>query len=580
MGVAVFTVIACIVGLMALAGMLALSGGEPHIDDGSVMALHLSGTVEERASQSLFGEIGNASEVVVGLDDILSAIKRAKDDDRIRGIYIEAGMFSAGDPATAQAIRKQLADFKESGKWIVAYADSYTQTTYYICSVADKLWLNPQGIINWQGMAAQPLFLKGLLEKMGVRVQLVKVGKYKSAPETLTADKMSDANREQVAAYVTGIWQTMVDDVALSRHLSAAALNAYADSMVTFADPGRYVALGMVDSLMYTTEVKVEMRRMMGLDADADIPQVSMSEMCSLSQPEESGGKVAVYYAYGDVVDARTGNIMSDEACIDAQAMTCDLEALRDDDEVKAVVIRVNSGGGSAYASEQIWHAVSLLQEVKPVVVSMGGYAASGAYYLSCASDVIYAEPTTITGSIGIFGMFPDASQLLRDKLGIGFDAVKTNRHSDFGTLSRPFNDEERAYLEAYIDRGYTLFRQRVADGRHMSVDSVEQIAQGRVWLASDAVGIGLVDSLGGLDDAVAKAAQLANIEEWHTESYPEPADWMDLLFEEASGDHGNYLDSQLRSTLGDLYWPLRTAIEYDGRVAVQAMLPYRVTMR
>lgn len=580
LGLFVFNIIAGILCFSTIAGMFAIADSPVRIEDNTVFSLRLSGQVEERSTPGLMSQFGDVNEMIIGLDDILSAIKAAKVNDKIKGIYLEAGMFSAGDPATAHAIRQQLADFKESGKWIVAYGDTYTQTTYYICSIADHLWLNPQGMVVWQGMSAEPIFLKGMLEKFGISVQLVKVGKYKSAPETYTADEMSQPNREQVTAYLSGIWDTMVADVAQSRNLSAEALNAYADGMVTLAAPEDYVSKGLVDSLLYTDDVKLEVRRLMGLSEDDDIRQVTLAEMSAMPAPDEKGDEVAVYYAYGTVVDSRTGNIMGDEACIDARQMTHDLEELASDDDVKAVVLRINSGGGSAYASEQIWHAVSRLKAEKPVVVSMGGYAASGAYYISCASDAIYADPTTLTGSIGIFGMFPDVSQLLKDKLGLRFDAVKTNKFSDFGTLSRPFNAEERAYLESYIDRGYALFRQRVADGRGMSVDSVEQIAQGHVWLATDAVDIGLVDKLGSLDDAVAAAARLAELDEWHVAAYPELPTWMDMLFEEVTDAKGTYLDSQMRHSLGELYYPLKMAVGADEFDAVQALMPYRVTMR
>lgn len=580
LGLFVFNIIAGILCFSTIAGMFAIADSPVRIEDNTVFSLRLSGQVEERSTPGLMSQFGDASEMIMGLDDILSAIKAAKVNDKIKGIYLEAGMFSAGDPATAHAIRQQLADFKESGKWIVAYGDTYTQTTYYVCSIADHLWLNPQGMVVWQGMSAEPIFLKGMLEKFGISVQLVKVGKYKSAPETYTADEMSQPNREQVTAYLSGIWDTMVADVAQSRNLSAEALNAYADGMVTLAAPEDYVSKGLVDSLLYTDDVKLEVKRLMGLSEDDDIRQVTLAEMSAMPAPDEKGDEVAVYYAYGTVVDSRTGNIMGDEACIDARQMTHDLEELASDDDVKAVVLRINSGGGSAYASEQIWHAVSRLKAEKPVVVSMGGYAASGAYYISCASDAIYADPTTLTGSIGIFGMFPDVSQLLKDKLGLRFDAVKTNKFSDFGTLSRPFNAEERAYLESYIDRGYALFRQRVADGRGMSVDSVEQIAQGHVWLATDAVDIGLVDKLGSLDDAVAAAARLAELDEWHVAAYPELPTWIDMLFEEVTDAKGTYLDSQMRHSLGELYYPLKMAVGADEFDAVQALMPYRVTMR
>lgn len=578
-GIIIFTVAMGIISVIAIAGMIASGQSTTVVKENSVFALELSGVVEERANENIMGQIRGEVSENLGLDDILSAIKKAKDNEDIKGIYLEAGVFSAGDPASAQAIRDQLADFRKSGKWIVAYGDAYTQTTYYICSVADKVYLNPQGAVDWHGMSSQPMFFKDLLAKFGVKIQLVKVGKYKSAPETMTADKMSEPNREQVTAFTQGVWDNMVNAVAQSRKLTAQSLNAYADSMVAFAEPNEYVKNKMVDKLLYTDQVKGEIKKLLKIDEDETINQLSLADMINIPVKETASDKIAVYYAFGDIVDANPGGLAGN-ACIDAQVVTKDLEKLKNDDDVKAVVIRVNSGGGSAYASEQIWHAVSELKAKKPVVVSMGGYAASGGYYMSCNANYIYAEPTTLTGSIGIFGMIPDFSQLLTEKLGVKFDVVKTNKFSDFGTMSRPFNAEEISYLEAYIDRGYKLFRKRVADGRKMPVEKVEEIAQGRVWLGQDALKIKLVDALGGLDKAVAKAAELAKINEYATASYPALPNWMDQLLEEATGTGGNYLDEQIKNSLGEYYAPISLIKNLDKHNAVQARMPYVVVMK
>lgn len=579
-GLVVFTCVMGVISIASIVGIIAASSSSEELSDNSVFVLPLKGKISERSDDGLLSQMGASEELVVGLDDILSSIKKAKDNDKIKGIYIEAGMFSAGDPASAQAIRNQLRDFRGSGKWIVAYGDSYTQTAYYICSVADKVWLNPQGTINWVGMASQPYFLKGLLEKLGIDIQLVKVGKYKSAPEMLTADKMSDANREQVTAYLTGIWTNMVDEVAESRNITPAQLNQYADELISLSDAETFVKSGMVDSLIYTTSVKQELKRLLGTGEKEELRKAYITDLKGISDPLASGDEIAVYYAYGNIVDSRAGGLLDKEACIDAQKVVKDLEKLKDDKNVKAVVIRVNSGGGSAYASEQIWKAVTDLKEKKPVVVSMGGYAASGGYYISCNANEIFAEPTSITGSIGIFGMFPDVSKLLKDKLSLKFDVVKTNKFSDFGTPSRPFNSEETAYLEAYIDRGYELFRRRVADGRSMSVDSVEVIAQGRVWLATDAHEIGLVDSLGGLDDAIARAAELASSESWHTVAYPQKPSWMDQLLDEVVGFNGDYANIRVHSALGEMYSPIMLLLESRHISPIQALMPERIEMK
>ena len=579
-GIILLSIVMGILMVISLVGVAASSASTVNVKENSVFTLMLSGQLQERTEETpltmLSAQMGEP--MGLGLDNILKAIGKAKENEDIKGIYIEAGMFSSDSPASSHAIREALIDFKKSGKWIVAYADSYTQTTYYICSVADKVYLNPQGMVDWHGLAANPMFLKDLLAKFGVKYQLCKVGKYKSAPEMMTADGMSEPNREQVTAYLTGIWKVMLGDVSKSRNISTDSLNAYADRFMALANTEDLVKLKLVDKLMYTDEVKGEIKKLLKIDADDDIEQLSLTDMEGVKGSKEKGDKVAVYYAYGDIVDSETGGMLDESHNIVASTVCKDLEKLMDDDDVKAVVLRVNSPGGSAYASEQIWHAVTQLKAKKPVVVSMGGYAASGGYYISCAADYIYSEPTTITGSIGIFGMFPDFSGLLKEKLGIKFDEVKTNKHSAFGTMARPFNAEEMALLDQYIGRGYELFRKRVADGRKQTTDQIEEIAQGRVWLGNDALGIKLVDAIGSLDDAVKKAAELAKLKEYHTSAYPEPADWMQELLN--IGSSGSYLDGQMRAALGEYYEPLQYVKNINKRSAIQARLPYYINIR
>ncbi len=572
-GIIVLGIIMAIISVISMVGLVASSAGSTKVTENSVFTLMLSGQLEERTAENPLSMLSGQVSENLGLDDIISAIKKAKDNEDIKGIYIEAGIFSSDTPASSHAIREALLDFKKSGKWIVAYGDTYTQSTYYICSVADKLFLNPEGMVDWHGLAANPYFLKDLLAKFGVKYQLCKVGKYKSAPETMTADKMSDPNREQVTAYMTGIWKVMLDDVSKSRKIPVDSLNAYADRFVALAEQNELVKMKLVDKLIYTDEVKGEIRQMLKIDKDEKIPQLTLADMKNVKGKKEEGDQVAVYYAYGEIVDSETGSLMDDAHNIVANTVCKDLEGLMNDDNVKAVVLRVNSPGGSAYASEQIWRSVTQLKTKKPVVVSMGGYAASGGYYISCAANYIYSEPTTITGSIGIFGMFPDFSGLLTEKLGVKFDEVKTNKHAAFGTVARPFNAEELAMLDQYIGRGYELFRKRVADGRQQPVEKIEEIAQGRVWLGNDALGIKLVDAIGSLDDAVKKAAELAKLKEYHATSYPEPADWWVSLLEQ--GEKGSYLDSQMRQALGEYYEPLRLVKTINHQNAIQARLPY-----
>ena len=577
-GIVVFSLIMGILFVISLVGLAASSASTVPVEKNSVFTLMLSGQVDERAEEDIMRQLSGQISENLGLDDIISAIKKAKENEDIKGIYIETGLFAIDTPASAHAIREALLDFKKSGKWIVAYGDSYTQTAYYICSAADKIYLNPQGMVDWHGLAANPYFLKDLLAKFGVKYQLCKVGKYKSAHEMMTADQMSEPNREQVTAYMTGIWKVMLKDVADSRKISVDSLNAYADNFIALANQPDLVKMKLVDKLMYTDEVKGEIKKLLKIDADDDINQLSLSDMKNVKGKKEKGDKIAVYYAYGEIVDSETGSLADQEHNIVANTVCKDLEKLANDDDIKAVVLRVNSPGGSAYASEQIWHAVMNVKAKKPVVVSMGGYAASGGYYISCAANYIYSEPTTITGSIGIFGMFPDFSGLLTEKLGVKFDEVKTNKHAAFGTIARPFNEEELALLDQYIGRGYELFRKRVADGRKLSVDAVEEIAQGRVWLGNDALGIKLVDAIGSLDDAVKKAAQLAKMDEFKTESYPEPADWFTQILDKTNSD--SYLDEQMRANFGEFYEPFRYLKSINSQSAIQARLPFFITIR
>ena len=577
-GLIVFTLLTGVIGAMCIVGMIASGSSAKDVSENSVMVLNMSGMLDERSESSFMDELNGGTVGTIGLDDVLEAIGKAKDNDKIKGIYIEAGMLSADSYASLAAIRNALLDFKKSGKWIVAYGDVYTQGTYYVASVADKVFLNPSGQIDWHGISSQPVFLKGLMAKFGVKMQLAKVGTYKSAPEMYTADKMSDANREQVTAYVNGIWQNVCKAVSESRKISVEQLNAYADNFITLNDPKDFVKYKFVDKLIYTDQIDAEINKLLKQDADDNINTVSLAEMKVVKSKEEKGEEIAVYYAYGNIVDNATGGMLSNEHNIVSKTVCDDLKALMDDDDVKAVVLRINSGGGSAYASEQIWHYMEMLKKEKPVVVSMGGMAASGGYYISSGANWIVAEPTTLTGSIGIFGMFPDFSGLLTEKLGVKFDEVKTNKHSAFGTPARPFNEEEMRYLNNYIDRGYALFRSRVAQGRKMKVEQVEKIAQGRVWLGQDALKVKLVDELGGLDKAVAKAAQLAKLKEYHTAAYPGKTSWVDQLLNNLSGE--SYINTQARQALGEYYEPFMLMKDINNQSAIQARIPFKLNIK
>lgn len=577
-GLIAFGAIVTFMGIISIVGMIASGDSTPEVSNNSVMVLNLSGVIDEQGQEDFLGTLTGNTMSNLGLDNMLSAIKKAKDNDKIKGIYIEAGILQAGY-ATMQEIRNALLDFKKKGKWIVAYGDTYTQGTYYIASAADKVYLNPKGMIDWHGLGAQPQFYKDLMAKFGVRYQVVKVGTYKSFTETYTEDKMSDANRTQVSAYINGTWNNICKAVSESRKISTDSLNAYADRLITFEPAENILKYKMVDGLIYADQVKDEIKKMLKIGKDKKIKQIGLSEMANIKDKKAKGDEIAVYYAYGSIVQSGAASVLSQEHSIVGPEVCKDLEDLMNDDDVKAVVVRINSGGGDAYASEQLWHQMVELKKKKPVVVSMGDYAASGAYYMSCPADWIVAQPNTLTGSIGIFAAIPDMSGLITQKLGVKFDEVKTNRNSTFGNvMARPFNDEELDYLQAYVNRGYQLFRQRVADGRRQKTADIEKVAQGRVWLGSDALKIKLVDELGGLNQAVAKAAALAKLKEYHTKNYPAVPSWTEQLM--ASAGRNNYLDEQLRLTLGDLYEPFVMLRSMNEREVLQARIPFVLNIK
>lgn len=558
-------------GLMSFVMLLTMalaSEGRPSVKDGSVLRIQLSGQINERSKSNPFAEfLGNDALVSQGLDELKTAIRVAKDNDRVKGIYIEGGAFSA-DFATLEELRKSLVDFKKSGKFILSYADIYTQGSYYLASTADRVLLNPQGMLDWHGIASQPIFFTDLMKKVGVKMQVFKVGTFKSAVEPFILTGMSDANRQQVQSFVGDIWQGICRDVAASRKLTVDSLYAYADRYAVLAPSTSYVQMHLVDSLSYIDGVRDKLRQ---LAQTEKVNFVSVSDMAKLDKPNKSSDKVAVYYAEGDIVDQMSKT--SQQSQIVGQTVVDDLDRLANDDKVKAVVLRINSGGGSAYASEQMWRAVQLLKKKKPVVVSMSGMAASGGYYMSCGADYIVAEPTTLTGSIGIFGMVPDASELLTEKLGLHFDVVKTNVASDFGAMGRGINPQEAEAMQAYVNNGYRLFLQRVADGRKMKPEDVDKIAQGRVWTGRQALQIRLVDKLGTLEDAIAEAARRAKVKDYSVTYSPAPSNWYDQFL--ASTLKKDYLEEKLHATLGEYYAPLRFVSTLSTQSCMQARMFY-----
>lgn len=578
-GIIVFTIVCVALSVMSIVGMVASASATQAVEKNSVLVLKLNGSIDEQGTENTIGKLTGNYIPSTGLNDILSAIKKAKDEENIKGIYIDAGVLST-DYATLQEIRSALEDFRKSGKKIIAYADTYSQGSYYLASVADKIYLNPIGMVDWHGIGAQPVFYKDMLAKFGVKFQVVKVGTFKSATETYTEEHMSDANRLQTKMFLDGTWKQVCNAVSKSRGISVDSLNRYADELLMFQSAESLVKRKMVDGLAYASDMKDIAKAQFGIGKDDDLTRLSVSDMANVKEKQTSGEEIAIYYAYGDIVQNEKVSLLGGGShCIVSSTVCSDLKDLMDDDDVKAVVIRVNSGGGDAFASEQIWHQVMELKKKKPVVVSMGGYAASGAYYMSAPASWIVAQPTTLTGSIGIFAVFPDMSGLVTQKLGVKFDEVKTNRNSTFGNLmARPFNEEETAVMQQYVNRGYQLFRKRVADGRRLPVESVEKIAQGRVWLGADAIGLKLVDQLGGLNDAVAKAAKLAKLGEYYTVDYPAPSSWIDQLLAGAS-DAGS-VDARLRLTLGDLYEPVSLMRNLDKHEALQARIPFAINMK
>lgn len=576
-GLFAFGLIMTILGFICIIGMVASSNSKPALKDNAVMVLKLQGQIEDRSEDNWLGELTGEQFNNLGMNKILSSIRKAKDEDKVKGIYLETGILET-DYATLQEIRNALADFKKSGKWIIAYGDALSQGGYYLASVANKVYVNPEGNVDWQGIASQPQYIKDVAAKFGVHFTVVKVGKYKSYTETYTEDKMSDANREQVSRYIGGLWQQMLADVSKSRNISKDSLNRYADGLMVFDDTQLLKSRKMVDGFCYYDEIRDVVKKQLGLKTDEAINQVDYNDVdMAIDDSNLMGEEIAVYYCQGSIVRMETPSIYGSEQQIVSTKVIKDLQELADNSQVKAVVLRINSGGGDAYASEQIWRAVKELNKKKPVVVSMGGMAASGAYYMSMGAQYIMAQPTTLTGSIGIFGALPDFSDLMTKKLGFKYDEVKTNRNSAYASagMSRPWSAEEITTMQNYVNRGYNLFRKRVAEGRKMSTEQVEKIAQGRVWLGTDAKNIKLIDGFGGLSDAIDKAAELAHLSSYQAVEYPALAGWMEQLMDMAGGNKGTYLDEQLRLALGDLYQPFIMIRNMKEKEPIQAALPY-----
>lgn len=565
-----------IFGVISLVSAVSSADGN-EIKQNSVLFLNLQGTLEERTMESPFSSMMGDEFKVYGLDDILASIKDAKENDNIRGIYLQAGTMEA-TAASLEEMRSELAAFKESGKFVVAYADQYSQGMYYLASVADKVIVNPAGSIEWSGLVSHQVFYKNLLEKAGVKMQIFKVGTYKSAVEPFIATEMSDANREQVSEFLNSTWNSITSAVSASRGIPVEKLNEYADRSMALRQATEYIECGLADTLLYKDGVLDCLKSLVGVGKEGKFELVTLDKMkenrtaAGISSIGSDNAKIAVYYAYGEI----DGSTYTDDGIISEKVIK-DLRDLREDSSVRAVVLRVNSPGGSAYGSEQIWREVSLMKTVKPVVVSMGDYAASGGYYISCAADRIVANSTTLTGSIGIFGMFPTAAELMNETIGLDFDVVKTNRFADMGAISRSLTTEESEIIQDYINAGYDLFLRRCADGRGMSVAAIDSIAQGRVWTGEKAVELGLVDEVGDLDRAVEIAAQLAGVAAYEVKAYPACKDFMTQLLEDDADD---YMNTMARGAMGEYYGYIRLVRGVRNWYPVQARMPFVINIR
>ncbi len=504
------------------------SSSEVKLEDKTVYRLQMNGELVEQAqeenpfaalmeSMPSVPFLNNDRKETVGLDNILSNIRLAKNDDKILGIWLDGAELITA-PANAKAIRDALLDFKQSGKWVIASAKTYGQTNYYIASVADRICLDPTGAVDWNGLAAQKMYFTRLMEKVGVEMQILKVGTFKSAVEPFFRTSMSEADKLQTKQYMTGIWDEYKAAVGAARHLSVEQLDALADRYMGLQPAEEQVASGLVDTIVYTQDMDSLLRIYTGTK---EYHMLTTNQMAQVARPKsKANDKVAVLYLEGDITDESGDGIVG-------KKVVKTLKKIQKDDAVKALVLRVNSPGGSADASEQIWHAVQKIKaDSIPVVVSMGDYAASGGYYISCGADYIYAEPTTLTGSIGIFGTIPNYGKL-RTKIGLDIDGIGTNKHSELmgNMVMKGMDSEERALMQAMIERGYDLFTGRCAAGRHVTQDYIKSVAEGRVWLGAKAKEIGLVDEMGNIDDAITKAVELAGLENYKTVYYPEVQD-------------------------------------------------------
>ena len=568
LGLFIFSIIWVVI-FFSIIGAAMSGSKEVKISDNSVFELKLEGILVERHKNDVISSFAseiNSSVSEIALDDIMASIDKATDNDNIKGIYLHIGDFSAS-VASLQEIYKGLEKFKKTGRFIVAYADSYGNGTYYLSSIADKVYMNPSGTLALTGINISTVFFKDLLSKIGVEMQIFKVGTFKSAVEPFTQTSMSEANRLQLTTFINSIWTEITKTIARNRGISDTEVNLYADSGLFLDDAQTAVHHKLIDSLVYSSDMKEIIEKLV----DKDYNALTINDMKFVARNKEySKNRIAIVYAVGEI----DGSNKNDG--IDSEDISEDLIDIADNDKIKAVVLRINSPGGSAYGSEQIWKAVSVVKSKKPIVVSMGDYAASGGYYIACNTDRIFAQPTTLTGSIGIFGIFPNIGGLT-DKLGIKFDNVKTNKYSDFGATYRPMNTEERAILQRYINNGYELFTKRCAEGRNMNIDSLKAIAEGRIYSGTDAMRLGLVDEMGGLEEAITFAAKKANISDYTIKYYPS----VKSLIEQISDIFSTSVEERIvKSQLGENYRLFRTIQRAQTTTGIKAIMPYSITVK
>jgi protease-4 len=560
--------------IIIIFSIVAASGDskEVQLDKPYVLRLELNGEIQDRVEEMPFdlSEITGQDVNILGLNDILANIKKAKTDENIKGIYIEIGMISAGF-ATREEIRNALLDFKESGKFITTYSEIYTQGSYYLASVADYICMYPEGGMELRGLNSTIPFFTNALKKMGIEPQVIRHGKFKSAVEPFMLTEMSDENREQIETYMGSIWEHFLKNVASDRELTKDRLNEITENLEIQTSEDA-VRLGLVDSLFYRDQFQNHLANLMEQENYDDINFVSLKKYNKVknenARDKFKKEKVAVIYAQGEIQSGE-----GSETVIGSERISKAIRKARKDEKVKAIVLRVNSPGGSALASDVIWREMKLANEEKPVVVSMGDVAASGGYYIACASDKIYASPNTITGSIGVFGIMPNIEELMTDKIGITFDNVKTNKFADLGSVNRPLTQEEYDIIQKGVVDVYNTFTSKVAEGRDMSQENVDDIGQGRVWSGTNAMDINLIDEYGGLDAAVAGAAELAELEDYRIYELPEQKDPFQELLEQLEEDMQT---SWIKYQLGDQYKYYKTIQDIKHLKGVQARMPYQ----